>query len=50
MLPEGLKSDPHHYHHIPGDRAQVQDNWTIRDLESVLSIVEGFILASKPLL
>ncbi|MFG3435119.1 toxin-antitoxin system TumE family protein [Lysinibacillus fusiformis] len=48
ILPEGLKSDPHHHHHIPGDRVQVQDNWTIRNLESVLSIVEGFIIAGKP--
>ncbi|WP_285395116.1 hypothetical protein [Lysinibacillus sp. fls2-241-R2A-57] len=48
MLPEELKSDPHHHHHVPGDRAQLQDNWTIRDLESVLTVVEEFIRENKP--
>ncbi|MEQ6355477.1 hypothetical protein ABNX05_12675 [Lysinibacillus sp. M3] len=39
MLQETLNSDPHHHHHhhhhVTRDRAQLQDNWTIRDLESV---------------
>ncbi|MFJ7890558.1 DUF6516 family protein [Lysinibacillus xylanilyticus] len=47
-IPHNVQSAPHHHHHIPGDRDKLQETWTIRDLESVLSVVEGFIISGKP--
>lgn len=45
--PHGLETDPHHHHHVPGDRSQKQENFNTRDLEKALSIVEEYILENK---
>jgi len=46
-VPHSVESAPHHHHHTPGEREKLQSNWTIRDLESVLTIVEEFIVSNK---
>lgn len=45
--PHGLETDPHHHHHVPGDRSKLQGNFNTRDLEKALSVVEEYILENK---
>jgi Family of unknown function (DUF6516) len=47
-VPHGLDTDPHHHHHVPGDRTQVQENRNVRDLDAALSSVEEYISNNKP--
>ncbi|GAE94930.1 hypothetical protein JCM21714_4130 [Gracilibacillus boraciitolerans JCM 21714] len=34
-----IKSEPHHHHHVPGDREQRKENWDILTLEDAFSFV-----------
>lgn len=38
-----VKTEPHHHHHIPGDRKQRQANENIRSLEAVFEYVAPYI-------
>lgn len=38
-----VKTEPHHHHHIPGDRKQRTENYRIRNLESVFNFIAQYI-------
>lgn len=38
-----MNSEPHHHHHIPGDRQQRQDNFDIHTLESAIAFIAMYI-------
>lgn len=46
-IPHGLDTDPHHHHHVPGDRTQLQANYRTRELEIALERVEEYIVHNK---
>ncbi|TGA97394.1 hypothetical protein E4665_12270 [Sporolactobacillus shoreae] len=43
---DGLQTNPHHHHYVPGNRHQVQNNYNVRDLESALSVVKDYLLSN----
>lgn len=47
QFPDGMATDPHHHHHVPADRSQVQENYTIHDLDKVLEVIGPFIENGK---
>lgn len=38
-----VNSEPHHHHHVPGDRHQRKDNFDIHTLDSAFSFVAKYI-------
>lgn len=44
----GFPSDPHHHHHVPFDRKQVQASPYVRTLEEAFSIVIPYIDSGRP--
>ena len=38
-----VNSEPHHHHHVPGDRHQRKDNYDIHTLESAFDFVANYI-------
>lgn len=44
----GLPTDPHHHHHVPFDRKQVQANPNVRTLEDAFNVIIPYIVSGKP--
>jgi hypothetical protein len=42
------KTEPHHHHHIPGDRSKRQENWNVRTLEQAFEFIKPYIESEKP--
>ncbi|SET40441.1 hypothetical protein SAMN05216389_110135 [Oceanobacillus limi] len=38
-----VKSEPHHHHHVPGNRDQRKENWDILTLDNAFSFVAHYI-------
>lgn len=43
----GVSTDPHHHHHVLYDRKPVQENYSIRTLESAFDFVIGYLSTGK---
>ncbi|MGZ4032309.1 MAG: toxin-antitoxin system TumE family protein [Tumebacillaceae bacterium] len=46
--PHGFPTDPHHHHHVPFDRHQVQASPIVRTLADAFAIVIPYIQSGRP--
>ncbi|MED3662073.1 DUF6516 family protein [Ureibacillus sp. FSL K6-8385] len=42
-----VESEPHHHHHVPGDRKQRQANWDVWTLDEAFAFVAEYIESGK---
>ncbi|MEX2105062.1 MAG: hypothetical protein WD907_07035 [Bacilli bacterium] len=42
-----VETEPHHHHHVPGDRSKRHENRDTYALKSVLKVVEPYIINNK---
>lgn len=42
-----VKTEPHHHHHIPGERRHRKENYDIRTLEAAFEFIAQYIITGK---
>jgi hypothetical protein len=47
IVPHGFPTDPHHHHHVPMDRNQVQGSPTVRDLSMAFGAIIPYFRSGK---
>ncbi|MCD1260024.1 hypothetical protein B5M42_014510 [Paenibacillus athensensis] len=42
------ETEPHHHHHVPGDRSQRKENWHVHTLEQAFEFIIPFLESGQP--